>query len=520
MGELIAWSRLAQQFREANLKPNRLLAGQDLRLTERIYRLFSPGRLGSKVGSGVVVGVIAVRLLSVPVAGIPTNDSIGYLNWALEPLGSGLVGQGYRQFGYPLFLFLTDRIAEGLLWDRLFSAALVQRLLLVTPLLVALARQTTVFVLPAMILSSPSIVVFTNFLLPEGLALGLCVSFAVAAYFSFVARVRFQSAFRVAALLVLIILIGLKLQYAALALPFVTLCLRFPLRQYRIPAFRKNFILPAFLVAFILIFALLLSRENFRELGEFAPVSERSRADWWGAWHVVFSLEPANRHIPELQEFFDGGNLFVFLHNLERTEPNLDVRTAEIEARIGSLFQTAGLSSGILHIESFFGGLSGGRHHDISGLVNRVLGEDLRAPDSPSEEWFLRNSLGQSLGLDEFLTRINDGRRPGVLTLGPLNGIASSDSIDLVEARNWWLSISLALLLLSVVFRTELRLFSASVFVAYCAVAAALATGYIDNFRYLAPFAAVVLIALSANVSRIASLSLSSDVVRVAAQQT
>lgn len=121
--------------------------------------------LAAKVGAGAFLVVIALRVLSVNVFAVITNDSVGYLGWATSPMSQGWIAQGYRQAAYPISLWIFEKLDGMLELDRIFTIALGQRLLLVLGLALAWWALRWWSTVALLIISSSTIVVLTNFIL-------------------------------------------------------------------------------------------------------------------------------------------------------------------------------------------------------------------------------------------------------------------------------------------------------------------------------------------------------------------
>ena len=122
-----------------------------------------------------VLGVALWRVVGVRWTPIVSDDSVGYLTRARAPLGTGFVVDGYRQLGYPLWLWMVDHVASPLGLDRLFGIVVAQRLLLVAAV-VALWWVLWLWSAPVLwFVTSATTVVLTNFVLNEGILISLAM---------------------------------------------------------------------------------------------------------------------------------------------------------------------------------------------------------------------------------------------------------------------------------------------------------------------------------------------------------
>lgn len=434
---------------------------------------------------------VSLRVLSVDVSAIVTNDSVGYIGRGLDPFSQGLVGQGYRQVGYAVWLWFSDRVAGFFDWDRLFGVALLQRSILVATLLLAwwVLRWWS---LPFIVLAtSPTFVVHADLVLNEGLLIpgcGLMVAGAVVAFRKPATSDRHPIFYLSALSLLGFLMATLKLQYAALLFyamaATAVICVRGTVtwRKAAIPITTALFAVLAMSVG--------QAFENRSETGVFEPVSEQARADWYGAFQVVFTLHPENKSKPELSEFFAEGNLYTFLHGLEREEASYRVRREIIESRVDALFDAANTSPRQEQFQAFVGAFGGGRMDDITGIINGSLD-----PDGPPRATY-NGVLNRDLEL--VIERVNNGRDPGELSIGPLGNVVPAPIGDHRWLLKWIGPLSAMALLLSFVRRGTHRFLAAAGLTMMVGVAGVLGSAYIDNARYLlGPVSGLMLAALA-----------------------
>ena len=113
---------------------------------------------------------VVLRLLAVDLAGIVTNDSLGYLRRADRPFGAGFVSQGYRQAAYPLLISFSNLVGDVFGWDHIFGVALMQRAFLGIALVTVIWGLRWWSTPVVVVATSSSFVVHADLLLPEGVA--------------------------------------------------------------------------------------------------------------------------------------------------------------------------------------------------------------------------------------------------------------------------------------------------------------------------------------------------------------
>ena len=137
----------------------------------------------------------------------------------------------------------------------------------------------------------------------------------------------------------------------------------------------------------------------------FEPVSERSFAEWYGAWTAVFQVHPDRATDPALAEWYDDGNLYAFLESAMETYPDYPERSEVLRDRIDDMFEAAGTSATSEHAAAFVGALSGGRTDDLQTKSDMMLGA------SPGDPWvrLSENRFGWTDRVDELVEALNDG---------------------------------------------------------------------------------------------------------------
>ena len=272
---------------------------------------------------------------------------------------------------------------------------------------------------------------------------------------------------------------SIKLQYAALIL--VAAAIAWLVYGDMLISRRFAFTAIGSTAFFLALLSTVQALENRAELGVFEPVSERARAEWYGAWQAVFGLHPGNRDEPQLAEFYDGGNLYTFLHGIERAEPDYPTRARIIRDRVEEMFEAADTTPRAEQVAALLGAMRAGRLDDLDGTVDRVLD----APDGDSMERISFNSQFSTDGGATIVADLNGGANPGVVTTGPLVDFTQRLLPDHRGHRGVLAVAALVMMVAGFTVRGRHRVAAASVLGSVVLIALALSTGYIDNARYL-----------------------------------
>ncbi len=435
--------------------------------------------------------VIMSRALSPNIIGILNNDSIHYLDRAASPGEYGLVFQGFRQAGYPLFLGVLDVVAEVTPYDLFFLTAVIQRTLLIGAL-AYFAYLLRWWAAPALVfLSMPTLVTTTDLMLTEALSLPLAILLAgLLIHASGLARVPVGPSQRLGLLAgagaTLLLLVLVKFQYAAMALPLAGVVFTL----WRSSAITRRVAVLAVGLPGVLIVSLAIGQsiENKNENGVFLPVSEQARVAWYSAYKSVFGMESSPSR--QLAPYYDGGDLYVFLHDLERREPDYFVRRDVINERIADLLRAAGVTSRQLQWNAFVDFMQLGQSDDLQSLVAFIR---TKSPDEV-EGLNGRNYFSAANGIQQLYVTYNDGQTPSSLPTSNLAVAIGPD--DYRSARMWVLPLAILTLIASMGM-IEVRWFAAGTLLMVVSVAAAHAYYYTSNSRYTLPSAAFALVAAS-----------------------
>jgi hypothetical protein len=432
------------------------------------------------IGAGLIT-IAFIRIFAVGVAGIVGNDSFGYLSKARDPFGGGFVTQGYRQAAYPLFIAVSNRIGDWFGWDNIFGVALLQRSILIAAVAAAIWALRWWSIPVVTIATTETFIIHSDFLLPEGFLVPsslLIASTAAAVTLGRVTTPRLAHAVLVGLCIATAACASIKLQYGLLVV--LVLSSGSVLSGARLVSKRFAWAAVASVVVSLGALGTVQAFENQSELGVFEPVGERARAEWYGAWTALFRVHEENQSDPELAEFWDGGNLYTFLHGVEATVTDYPARAEIIRDRIDEMLETADTSANRQVFDAFIGGLAAGRHDDLRSITNQVL----PAPNDPLVrlKW---NRIGRSEGVIEVIDRYNYGTFPGIATFGPLLDPAQS----LVRSHRGFktplAAVSIMAITISLFVAGRHRLFAGAALAVVVGSSAAMATAYIDNARYL-----------------------------------
>lgn len=439
----------------------------------------APGRVSRWLG-GVVLAVFAVRLLTPPVGGIITSDSVGYLSRSFHPLSYGLVVQGYRQTAYSVWIHVLGWLGGPIGLDAVFSVALVQRLMLLAGIVLMWGALRWWSVPLLVVVTSATFVINTDYILMEGFLIPTALITAALAASVVTGRgigARHPRAALVA-VTVLAVAMGLaKLQYSvALLLACAVAWLAF-----RDRALTLRFALVTLSVAGVLVGGLAIGQtvENHRELGTWEPVGERARAEFYGAYEAVFVVHPGNRKRPQLAPFYDDGDLYVFLHGLEEREPDYTVRQAALRQRVDEMFVAARTTKTRQQAAAFLGALQGGRTDDIVGVTNKVWREGVDGMRARLA------ATSRNPGAARTLVAATDGRETKIVTIEGATSPLQAVLDDYRSARGLLGLAGLALALAALAVPGRHRAFLLASTLSMLFVSAVLGSAYIDNARYL-----------------------------------
>jgi hypothetical protein len=194
---------------------------------------------------------------------------------------------------------------------------------------------------------------------------------------------------------------------------------------------------------------------------------------------------------PELEPYYDDGDLYVFLHGLERQEPDYLVRREIIAARIDGLFEAAGTTHGRERLRAIIGFLQLGPKDDLESMVRFIRQRPVTEVESLNE----RNWFSVANGVEKLYATYNNGQKPAFLTTSAVALAIGPD--DYRSVRLWILPVAMAILLLSISLKDS-RWLAIGTLLMVTAIASAHAYYYTSNSRYTLPSAALAVVIASA----------------------
>lgn len=414
-----------------------------------------------------------------------TNDSVVYLDHAKHLVDSGVIRGGYRQVGYPLAIRVCHELSRLVGLDPFFMIALVQRLLLLGALICALVVLKFWSAPLIYLLTLPTIGALTNCLYIEGMQVSLALWFAVLVCHldRNVARSSPHRAWSLNLMFVAIAALYLyntiaKPQFIVFGLIPIAVILSYRARHNRLPLI----MIATYAVTLAALSAYLLqaTRENKAELGVLRPVANLDRAVFAGAWYVVFRLDSANRANPDLDEYWDGGSLFNYLHALERDVKDVRVRAERLNERAVDMLRAAGIPPVVAKAQAAWATLYCGRLNDQRWGYNKMLtGNGSHDPEHMFGDWFTKKK-----GLDTLFEEYNRGMRSRRMTGLRGESVAESPRPEAVQPL---LSFLLVPAVLAGLLTRRARLLSGAVCIGYVFFAAVLGSTYGDFWRYILP---------------------------------
>lgn len=445
-------------------------------------------RISGKAISAMVLSMAVLAVvIAVDVYPIITNDSLAYLGHSNSIGPTGFVQAGYRQVGYPAFLALVDAVATAFRMEPLLLTVLIQRLIY----LGALGFGVWVWrwrALPLVLFAViPSLAVYTNFILTEGLAVGLALWYAVLT--SWVIRlaatptgdadsVRSGSRMIMAGASVgaiFVLLVTIRFQYVLLV--FGLSAVLFVMHRVGKEARTASYVVGASVLLLVSSFLVMTSRENAEEYGAFFPSVRGERSQFWAAWQVIFVVKPENRSQVELADLYADGNPYNIMGEIDSL-PSYAQQQVQYDEVMDRLLVAADTSWWNERTAAFLGVLQGGRIDDVRSIVYSA---------SRSNFWNVEASMYRAApirteGVKYFVDRFNDGRRIEPLLVSALAPVRTFPYF--VAIYSWLLLVALAVLIGGMLF-AQARL------VALVGIATALVTavvfGYflMDNVRFV-----------------------------------
>jgi hypothetical protein len=363
------------------------------------------------VSRGAFAAVVLL-LLSVDIFPIITNDSMAYLGHSNSIIETGFVQSGYRLVGYPFFLASVDAAATFLGLEPLLFTAVLQRVLVLVALYVSLRRWGWIAAPLAGLVLLPTMLVYTNLILTEGLAVGLVLIYGLlvaraigllqnegaAQRESRVLLVRTT----VLAAVVFVALVTVRFHYLTLGLGLAAI-LVLMLTSPRTRRIGVAVTLGASLLGGSFLAA--ASLENRDEFDVAFPSVRGERSQYWALWNVVFSIRGTDPSPPDLQRLYGEGSPYTVMGENDAL-PTYHEQVAAYERDIEQLAQRSNTSIRDEQFASIRGALTGGRIDDLVGMVTNASTTTAVTVESS----IYRNRLAQTESPDVIDDRFNDGR--------------------------------------------------------------------------------------------------------------
>jgi len=429
----------------------------------------------------MLFGLLCLRFLAVDVFPTITNDSIGYLSHSDNLAEAGTIRAGYRQVGYPLYLALVDWLGGVMRVEPLLLTAVIQRGLL----LAGLGYATWLWrfwALPLVfVLTTPTLIAYTNLILTEGLAVPLTVLYAcLVGHTTLVSKkadedVRLEAAWLAAGAGALyVILVSIRFHYILLGTGILgcAFVLYRNGRRARGWAIRLTTAVALFGVGLLGV----MSYENSTEYDTFLPSVRGERSAYWATWWVVFD-DPAVRSDPDLQDLYADGDPYAVIREVESGSDYTEQRE-DFNMAIGRLVEASGSTRNAQRMRSFLGALTGGRIDDVRGVVERIAS----TPPSEIDKAIHRNTWIADWGVETFLATFNDGEEIVPIVTSPIAPIRSAPYF--VSLLGVALPTAVIVLIGGAVIR-ETRVFSVVGLMALWASLAVVAYYLMDNVRFI-----------------------------------
>ncbi|MCL1594893.1 MAG: hypothetical protein M3132_11145 [Actinomycetia bacterium] len=432
-------------------------------------------------------GVVAAALvIAVDIFPIITNDSLAYIGHSNSLVTTGFIQIGYRQFGYPFFLASVDTMASLVHLEPLLATVLLQRLVYLSAVAFAvwLWRWRAI---PLVVLAIvPSLLTYTNFILTEGIAIGLVAWYAVLV--ALVVRLGSSSsdgvpgyprislrAAGILASLVYVLLALIRFQYALLIIG--VLGVWYVMYRAGGKVRTASIVTSVSVVLLLSLFFGAVTLENGRELGAFSPSARGERSRFWATWQVAFTLNPENRSNVVLAQFYGDGSPYTFMGSVDSLPSYADQQHAYAEAMEG-VIDGMNTTWATQRLASAIGVLEGGRIDDVRSMVQAASQAQF---DSIEESMFRARPIREE-GIGYFIDRYNDGKRVQPLILSPLAPLRTFPYF--VSILRWMLLSAIGVLLVGLFVRLSRLLAWIGILTLLSTVAV---FGYLlmDNVRFI-----------------------------------
>jgi len=317
------------------------------------------------------VAYSAIRVNWLPVI---TPDGLNYLEHSNDLFGLGFVQLGFRQFGYPAWLAFIDAVAQMASAQPLALTVILQHLLLFFAVGIAIWVLRWWSAPTVLVLLTPSMVAYSNFILTESVAVPLTVVGAAAC----VVLISSHTNNRITAWVVLAATVGtllpmIRLHYAAISLA-VAVALFAALRLHR----ESRRAITVALASGGVVLSLLvggMAIENYRESGVLAPSIGSERAMFWAAWGTIglANVEAVAEAMPEV---YLEGEVDAFIRKMNESGLSAGEQRPIYASAVNRIFEVTGASKTRARINSLGGVFIGGRLDDLGPFLKHIVAPD------------------------------------------------------------------------------------------------------------------------------------------------
>ena len=377
----------------------------------------------------ICITILGLAFLSVNLFPSINNDGVEYIAHSSELLERGLVHLGYRQPGYPILL-TAQRLLSGVLGvEALLLTTFAQRLVLLGAAVYAvwLWRWRALPIL--VLMAAPSLMAYTNLIMTEALTISLAIVLACSvSHFLTTLENRPYGTLRLAPTSMRLRIISVT-SWAAGACAFWLLLIRLPFAVFgAVPlglwlaarrgglASRAPGVALIVYLALSTVFGIGLVAETSRELGVTSPNARSERAAHWAAWQNTFTLHPENRTNPALATYFNDGNPYITIWDIEDANPRYVDQARALESATRDMLGTAGIDIPRARLFSLIGSLGGGRLDELRPRLEQILATDAATVDDAIHV----NDVSRLEGRAMFVDRYNDGHKPQAVITSPL----------------------------------------------------------------------------------------------------
>jgi hypothetical protein len=150
------------------------------------------------------------------------------------------------------------------------------------------------------------------------------------------------------------------------------------------------------------------------------PSARGERVQYWATWQVTFWLAPENASNPDLEDLYANGKSFPLIGQLDKMP--LAVQQATYRVAMDRLIAGSGTTWTAERLRAFLGVLRGGRNDDVRGTVIKAA----RTQFETVQDRIYSNAFVRDNGVEEFLTRFNQGRRIEPILVSPMAPVRSA----------------------------------------------------------------------------------------------